>query len=615
MIFKTLLLRITLIIAILSWTVQVAFAQSFLDKKVTLQFNNASIGEVLSEIEKQTNIKFAYHTAIFSNQSKITAVYSQATVAYVLKNILDDNYAFEATHEHIVIKYVKALQWYFNGQLLDAHTRMPIEQATIYLPSTGQVSLTDREGKFSLLVKGDYPPFDIYISKLFFNDTIIKLYAPVSKPYTIYLAESVETLDSITFSGVKEHWLAKRIVGSKALINTQNLKNFFSESSFQLSLLPGIASKNRLSSQQVNKVSFNVLGGFTGGVNGLEIGSLFNVVQKDMRAVQIGGLFNYVGGNTKGLQMSGIYNHVHHNVKGVQVGGVFNIVDEDVEGVQLAGVFLKNRAMNGCQVAGVLSLVTDTMSGVQLAGVSNIINRKSEGVQVAGVSNTVIDSMLGGQVTGLFNSAKHAFGFQIAGLFNVATQYIEGIQIAGLVNYAKHKNGVQIGIVNISDTGNGPNLGLININKKGWNEIDVAYSDIQDVLITYKSGSQKWYNIIQAGMNTNARNQFYSLGVGMGFNIHLDKKHLLQTEAIMSNGFAGEWQNLSNILSLQTLYKFRFTPHFSIAAGPAFRLMYCDIYASSNGYAQPNYTSFPHFTFGSVYKGWLGYQIGLQYKI
>src|SRR5690606_28539788 len=147
-------------------------------------------------------------------------------------------------------KYVKALQWSFTGQLLEQNTHLPIEQATIYVPSSGLATITDKDGKFALLVKGMYPPFDIYISKLFFSDTVIKLHAPVSQPYKIYLSEDIETLDTITFSGVKEHWLARRIVGNNALINTQNLKNFFSESSFQLSLLPGIASKNRLSSQQ-----------------------------------------------------------------------------------------------------------------------------------------------------------------------------------------------------------------------------------------------------------------------------------------------------------------------------------------------------------------------------
>jgi hypothetical protein len=73
-----------------------------------------------------------------------------------------------------------------------------------------------------------------------------------------------------------------------------------------------------MSGQVINNFSLNIFGGYSGGVDGMELGGLFNIDKKDAQYFQAAGLFNMVGGNTNGVQLAGISNTVLKSVQGVQ---------------------------------------------------------------------------------------------------------------------------------------------------------------------------------------------------------------------------------------------------------------------------------------------------------
>ena len=99
----------------------------------------------------------------------------------------------------------------------------------------------------------------------------------------------------------------------------------------------------------VNDVSFNILYGLNGGVNGFEFGGILNYNYGDVRGVQISGVANINERDTRGFQWStanltygnlhgaqlGVFNYAK-KVKGLQIG-VINFKDED-EGLSL-GIF------------------------------------------------------------------------------------------------------------------------------------------------------------------------------------------------------------------------------------------------------------------------------------
>ena len=90
--------------------------------------------------------------------------------------------------------------------------------------------------------------------------------------------------------------LGMLLISSRQKLQSLNLGQFFTDRPFQASVIPGVSTQGKLSGQVVHHLSLNLFGGYTGGVNGLEVGGLFNINQKHVQYAQFAGLFNVVGG-------------------------------------------------------------------------------------------------------------------------------------------------------------------------------------------------------------------------------------------------------------------------------------------------------------------------------
>src|SRR5699024_5124748 len=155
------------------------------------------------------------------------------------------------------------------------------------------------------------------------------------------------------------------LLSSRQKIRDINLRRFFIKQPFQYALWPGLGTHGKLSAQVMNKYSFNILGGYTAGVNWFELGGLFNIDKKDVQYVQLAGLFNAVGGNTTGLQGAGVYNQVEQKVTGIQMAGILN-KSQQLKGFQLAGlVNINNTTLTGVQMASILNY-THHLKGLQI---------------------------------------------------------------------------------------------------------------------------------------------------------------------------------------------------------------------------------------------------------
>ena len=141
----------------------------------------------------------------------------------------------------------------------------------------------------------------------------------------------------------------------------------FEERVWQVSLVPFLGRNGKASGSYVNKTSLNVLGGYAGALNGVEVGSIFNVEKDYVKGVQIAGVANAAGGRVAGAQIGGVLNAVRRGVKGAQVAGVLNVAGGKVEGTQVAGVLnVAGKGVSGAQAAGVLNVAGGTVSGLQL---------------------------------------------------------------------------------------------------------------------------------------------------------------------------------------------------------------------------------------------------------
>lgn len=357
----------------------------------------------------------------------------------------------------------------------------------------------------------------------------------------------------------------------------------------QVSLLPLRSILDRKRSK-INHFSFNIVAGYTGGLQGFEIGGVANAVKRDMLGVQIAGATNYIGGNVEGIQLAGFTNFNQGIMRGIQVGGLGNI-NVQSDAIQIAGAFNLNRRIS---------------RGYQLAGLFN-----------AGRNVT------GGQLSGFFNLSLGNVYFQGSGFCNVAEDV--DVQVAGLVNVAKNVDVLQLGLINVADSVSGVSFGLLNLIKKGYNKIEISTGDALYGNLAVKLGTRNFYNIFQVGTNFKknvlGNGIIWGYGYGFGFFQKISEGFKFNPELLVSN--IQEKRIIKPDLNLLNQVKFLF--HFTedkkmeIFAGPTFNFMISNLTSEEGelvGSEISNYTLFEKNIFESIepvnYKFWIGFNAGIR---
>jgi hypothetical protein len=331
-----------------------------------------------------------------------------------------------------------------------------------------------------------------------------------------------------------------------------------------------VSTHGKLSGQVINNVSLNLFGGYTGGVNGLEVAGLFNIDKKKVQFIQAAGIFNIVGGKVIGLQVAGIHN-----------------TDLDT--------------LIGLQVAGVNNLVKGSMTGIQVGGIYNHVSGKVTGAQIAGISNY---------------SRKKVSGVQIAGVGNFSNREMSGAQIAGVFNYAKKMNGVQIGLINVSNTSDGLGIGLINIVFKGYHKLSFSTNEVLNTNVAFKTGHSRLYNILQAGIHVAEPKQYlvYSFGYGLGTELPLGKTSSLNTEVTSQYMYLGSYDHLNLLNKAHLNLNLKFGKYFSIFGGPSFAAYYTDQTTAVSGYKLNLLpTGYKTFNLRDKVTGWIGWNAGINF--
>jgi hypothetical protein len=279
-------------------------------------------------------------------------------------------------------------------------------------------------------------------------------------------------------------------------------------------------------------MSFNLLGGYTAGIDGFELAGIFNINRRSMRFLQVAGIFNLVGDSTKGVQLSGVYNHVLNNASGLQVGGLVNQSHTFSYGIQLAG----------------LANFDSTATGLQAAGIINKCH-VDKGAAIAGLTNIAPDSS----------------GIQIAGILNVGGN-VKGMQLAGFMNIAKKVRGFQVGFINVADSSD-YQIGILNINKNGGKSIAVSTDENLYTHLDFRSGGNVLYSLLGVGYAFSPNRDRYLLDVGLGVHIANNKRFFLNGEYVYTLSTDLK-KDLNYISSIKVLPGFKLNKHFGLFAGP-----------------------------------------------
>jgi hypothetical protein len=571
--------------------------QNMLQKKVTVQAQNQPVRDVLKSIEKQTGFYFSYNNNIVGSDSIVSVSAKNKSVEEVLKVLFNNRYQYIESSDHLIIQPAASFQyWYVSGMVVDKVTGEPISYATVYERQQLISTMTDENGRFRLSLKERRPNASISISKVSYTDTLIMLSSEQPQDIKVGIQQVSYVIDSIVISGVEKNWLANAFLSSKQTMNSLNLDNFFSKQPFQFSLTPGLGSHGRMGAQVVNKFSLNILGGYTAGVNGFELGTLFNIVKHDMGYAQVAGLFNIVGGNVSGVQIGGLYNSVLDSVSGIQIAGLSNIVTKDMKGIQIGGLYNYSFHSKGVQIAGLGSVNVKSCKGVAIGGLFNS-TQNMDGVQIAGFSNV---------------NVKETKGVQIAGIANVSTKGMNGLQIAGFVNITKRLKGVQIGFINIADTSDGYSIGFLNVIIKGYHKVSISTSEMQHLTVSYKSGNQRLYSILTAGMQLDNSKKAFSVGYGLGSDRSIGKGFYLNPEFTHQYFYIGDDDQQNLLTRLQLNIKYRLGKSCAIYAGPAFSVLYAKQTLPVEGYSSDLSNGYHKISFSKEVIGWVGWNVGLD---
>jgi len=581
----------------------VCYAQKLLNSTVSFNVRQKPVSEVLKLIGEQGKFYFSYNSNLVPGDSLVTLNIQNKSVRQVLDVLLTGTYQYKETGDYIIIQRPpKDKHYYLTGRIFDNETGKEVDYASVYSKQQLASALSDDHGSFRLRLRDRNFPLSLTISKVGYADTTIVINSELEHDLKITIYQKAIDLDPVfvRYSEGGGSWLARMFVSSKLRLQSRNISRFFVSLPYQASFTPGLSTHGKMSSQVSNKLSLNILGGYTAGVNGVELAGWFNISKKDVRYVQIAGIFNIVSGHVRGVQIAGFHNHVLDSLNGVQISGLSNQI---------------NKSLSGVQVAGWLSHVSEEMHGAQISGVGNISKGKVSGAQVSGMFNLSKAKMRGVQISGGLNFGKDSVsGMQLAGLGNSARTEMRGLQLAGLYNYAKNLKGVQVGVINLADTSSGYSFGLINIVKKGKGAFSLYTNEVLPLNFAWKSGNRKFYNIFTIGTGLGDGNKAYTFGFGFGKEFVLNKSLTLNAEIIDQNFYLGQWKDLPVLYRFQTGLNVKIGKRLSIFGGPSFNIFYSGQKEFKDGYQSLSDKGYYRFKMNNSTHGWVGWQGGLTWN-
>ena len=579
-------------------------AQQLLNKTVSIDVKQRPLSEVLTTISKQGDFYFSYLSTILPQDSLVSISVKNKSVKQVLDILFNGDFLYKESGNYIILLKKSSGQVYYliSGVVTDRKTGQRLPNASVYERQQLISTLTNNDGYFRLRLKDKYPTAAISVNKDLYADTSLLLTAGYDQEIAVSIAPATYQLKVVDITGhphVEKTWLGSMFLSSRQKLTSLNIGAFLADKPYQVSLTPGLGTHGRMSGQVVNKFSVNMLGGYAAGVDGLEIGTVFNIVKNDMQHVQIAGMVNIVGGKTKGVQLAGFHNNVLDSMKGVQVAGISNITEGNMEGVQLTGA---------------IGQVYGNIKGVSIQGIAGVTRGNTQGWQVAGALNYNGKNLDGLQLSGIANyNGKDAQGMQLAGGGNINRGVMKGLQLAAIFNYARQMDGVQIGLVNIADTVNGYSIGIINIVRRGYKKVAIFSTDVLPFNIAWKAGRSELYSILLGGASFGENNKAWSLGYGVGKIIPFNKTLSLSTEITAQNIFLGSWERNTQIFRLQPSLNVKLSQRITLFAGPAMAIYIDDKIAPMPGYKSVDFSRhYPSFNIGNSVTSWLGWQAGIS---
>jgi hypothetical protein len=600
-----------------------------LQRRVTIHAEQVRLAKALDLIARDASFNLSYNAAAVPVDSVVTLHVADEKVEQVLRGLLPEGLQWKESGGHLIItgRVGRKRKFEASGSIIDASTGGGIARATVVEARRSNATTTDDRGGFTLTLSGELDRTPVLIARHGYRDTIVhvgrdgRVGRIAVEPLDVMAR--LDPICEFDRCGVEEMGVSRLLVSAERMEQASNL-DFTERRAVQISLVPTIGSNGDIAGSVVNRFSFNIIGGYARGLEGVEVGGAVNILSQDMKGLQVGGLANLVGGHTRGVQIGGGINHSMRSLEGLQIAGLANTVWDTLGGVQVAGgANIVKRGMTGTQVSGASNISLGDLDGVQVTGGVNVAHGVVNRAQVAGALNyarsvrggqvaagvnvslgevgggqvglggnyarsvsggqlsfgvnVVPDSVSGGQVGFGANYAGNVSGGQFSFGLNVVPGTVSGAQV-GALNFARRAHGGQVGFINLSDTIAGVAVGLLTISLKGYHRVDVLTGDVMAMSIHIRTGTSGFHNILgySPAVTPDQRWGFlYGLGseprIGQHGFLNID----LTAEQVVEQP---EWVDAVNILGrLSVRYGLRLNKRFIISAGPVINMLFSDL--------------------------------------
>lgn len=517
---------------------------------VSLHVDNQSIISVLDEITDQTGIHFSYNPKIINEKMNVSLSVENENLEHLLSELLPDTVLYEKIGYHIVL-----------------YTENREEELGVAEHAEKKISPSDT----GLVQNGCHITENIKNQNDMKNLIAAFLLTAFSMGDTL-LAQ--DTLSTDTLSPLSQT--------QDTVAPPQKVA--------QLSFVTPLGTSWIHTPQTIFNLSFNIIGGVTGGVHGFEMATVFNINRYEVKGFQMAAGFNICGfdrqweGSSRNMQLAAGFNYTRKGLSTQLAGGV-NVAD--------SGTF---QGSAGCNIA--------TKASAQIAGGINLAKRS--GFQMAGGVN-VADTT----------------GTQLAGGVNVAAK--SSCQIS-IVNVTK-RGGFQLGIINVRDTADGVPFGLINVVKKGGvNEFGIEGSEFIHASFTYRSGVRKLYTIWSVGMGFS--DLFIAAGAGLGSSVMWKNRIGLNFELAYHQLFElggnvlydpdnqsyfdySDYDRYVALVTFRPVLNIRIVDHFKIFLGPSLNLLVQEV--EDNHFLDPPYSFYTEQFTDVKFNFWVGFTGGFKF--
>lgn len=505
-----------------------------LNSRVSIRVQDAPVKNVLIELERQIQGHFSYTEQTLGHDQRVSLSCDHERLSVVLYKIFGTEYKFKEHRNYIIIsKERKADKEIILKGYITNRSGLPVKNVTVYESKSMRSVSTDTSGYYELRVKRELHPESIMIRKQDYADTAIRITVDHSTLSKI-------TLDDADSSSVPFYHIpalareADRFAQtvSSVWIRTAAERTNVSDTlikKFQIGIVPYVGSNRKLSANAINKVSFNLLGGYSFANESLDMAGLFNVNKTYMKGAQFAGLFNLNGTTFTGAQFSGLFNMNGDSAFGAQFAGLFNY---------------NHTSAKGARFAGLLNLTRGESKGASFAGLANISTGSYDHLSVAGFGNFARKAAL-----------------QIAP-FNFALE--TGAQ-AGVFNFAKTVK-TQVGVFNFADSVAKASVGLFSFIRKGLHQVEIGYDSDAHIQFHFRSGTNAFYSILASSIRPGQRDSTeWSFGYGIGTAPKIfPKTHLVLDLSSHQMVEGGRLESFHQNNKLHFGLEYRFTRHIAV---------------------------------------------------